>query len=522
MNTALKTDYRATKIIATLGPASSERDQIKRLAQAGVNVFRLNFSHGSHADHQQRFVQIRSIEQELGRPIGILQDLQGPKIRIGVMPQGARAIQTGEMLRFSADEADQHKPGDIPFPHADIALELQVGHVLLIDDGKLKLRVNAKQDLTFEAEVLVGGMLSDRKGVNLPDTPLSLSSLTRKDREDLAFGLALGVDWVALSFVQRAADVQELRGLVGDRAAIMAKIEKPQALRELDEIAQAADALMVARGDLGVELPAEDVPGWQRKIIEISRRHGKPVVVATQMLESMISTPTPTRAEASDVAHAVFAGADAVMLSAESASGAYPLESVQTMARIVCRAELDAQLDQQTLHAASAVMLGSGGQQDRASLIAAALRASSAVMPLSCAVTYTTSGASALRVARERARLPHIGLTPHVQTARRLCLAWGVQPCVSEDAASVEGMVESATVAALRMGFGHAQRPMAVVAGLPFATAGTTNLLRFVWPETLPKHALAESQAPSDASSRTASHTEVIMKTPYFAHASVE
>ncbi len=519
MNVALKTDYRATKIIATLGPASSERDQIKRLAQAGVNVFRLNFSHGSHADHQQRFAQIRSIEQELGRPLGILQDLQGPKIRIGVMPQGARAIQTGEMLRFNADEIDQHKPGDVPFPHADIVLELQVGHVLLIDDGKLKLRLKAKQDLAFEAEVLVGGMLSDRKGVNLPDTPLSLSSLTRKDREDLAFGLALGVDWVALSFVQRAADVQELRGLVGDRAAIMAKIEKPQALRELDEIAQAADALMVARGDLGVELPAEDVPGWQRKIIEISRKHGKPVVVATQMLESMINTPTPTRAEASDVAHAVFAGADAVMLSAESASGAYPLESVQTMARIVCRAELDAQLDKPQ---ALQPMTTGADLQDRASLIAAALRASSAVMPLSCAVTYTTSGASALRVARERARLPHIGLTPHVQTARRLCLAWGVQPCVSEDAASVEGMVESATVAARRMGFGHAQRPMAVVAGLPFATAGTTNLLRFVWPETLPKQFQAASQASSDASSPTASHTEAIVKTPYFAHASVE
>ncbi len=519
MNTALKTDYRATKIIATLGPASSERAQILALAVAGVNVFRLNFSHGSHADHQQRFAHIRSIEQELGRPLGILQDLQGPKIRVGVMPQGARAIQTGEILRFNADEADQHKPGDIPFPHADIALELQVGHVLLIDDGKLKLCLKAKQDLAFEAEVLVGGMLSDRKGVNLPDTPLSLSSLTRKDREDLAFGLALGVDWIALSFVQRAADVQELRGLVGDRAAIMAKIEKPQALLELDEIARAADALMVARGDLGVELPAEDVPGWQRKIIEISRRHGKPVVVATQMLESMINTPTPTRAEASDVAHAVFAGADAVMLSAESASGAYPLESVQTMARIVCRAELDAQLDKpQALQPMTTV----ADLQDRAYLIAAALRASCAVMPLSCAVTYTTSGASALRVARERARLPHIGLTPHVQTARRLCLAWGVQPCVSEDAASVEGMVESATVAARRMGFGHAQRPMAVVAGLPFATAGTTNLLRFVWPETLPKHALAESQASFDAASRTASHTEAIMKTPYFAHASVE
>jgi pyruvate kinase len=506
MSAALNPIYRATKIIATLGPASSEREQIKALAQAGVNVFRLNFSHGSHADHQARYADIRAVEQELGRPIAVLQDLQGPKIRIGRLNGGPRQLTTGQIVNFSADEESTLQDDEIPFPHADIAAEIAEGHMLLVDDGKLQLQVLRKKELGFEAKVIVGGQLSDRKGVNLPDTPLSLSSLTRKDKQDLAFGLALGVDWIALSFVQRAADVQELRGLVGDRAAIMAKIEKPQALRELDEIAQAADALMVARGDLGVELPAEDVPGWQRKIIEISRKHGKPVVVATQMLESMINMPTPTRAEASDVAHAVFAGADAVMLSAESASGAYPLIAVQTMARIVCRAEQDAALDQPK----AALPKVDQGSQDRASLIAAALRASSAVMPLSCAVTYTTSGASALRVARERMRLPHIGLTPHLQTARRLCLAWGVQPCVSEDAASVEGMVDSATITAKCMGFGHAQRPMAVVAGLPFATAGTTNLLRFVWPETLPK------------SLQFGSNIDAAMKTPYFAHASVE
>lgn len=497
---------RATKILATLGPASSQRGQILALAQAGVNVFRLNFSHGTHADHQQRYADIRSIEKELGRPLGILQDLQGPKIRIGVMPQGAREIKAGELLRFNADEPDTLKTGDIPFPHADIAVELQVGHVLLVDDGKLKLRVIAKHDLAFEAEVLVGGMLSDRKGVNLPDTPLSLSSLTRKDREDLAFGLALGVDWIALSFVQRAADVQELRALVGNRAGIMAKIEKPQALRELNEIALASDALMVARGDLGVELPAEDVPTWQRKIIEVSRRHGKPVVVATQMLESMINTPTPTRAEASDVANAVYAGADAVMLSAESASGAYPLEAVQTMVRIVVRAE------QEDMPAAIKKEAASQ-EPDRAALIAAALRAASALIPMACAVTYTTSGASALRVAQERTRVPHIGLTPHVHTARRLCLAWGVQPQLSPDAGSVEGMIDSAVAAAKSMGYYHARKPMAVVAGLPFATAGSTNLLRFVWPE-----ALAQANEPHES----AFMTQTLMKTPYFATAGVE
>jgi pyruvate kinase len=505
----MRPQHRATKIIATLGPASSKREQILILAQAGVNVFRLNFSHGSHADHQQRHADIRSVEKELNKPLGILQDLQGPKIRIGVMPQGARVIKAGALLRFNADEPSALREGDIPFPHADIAAELSIGHVLLVDDGKLKLRVTAKQDLAFEAEVLVGGMLSDRKGVNLPDTPLSLSSLTRKDREDLAFGLALGVDWIALSFVQRAADVHELRALVGQRAGIMAKIEKPQALRELNEIALAADALMVARGDLGVELPAEDVPTWQRKIIEISRRHGKPVVVATQMLESMISTPTPTRAEASDVANAVYAGADAVMLSAESASGAYPLEAVQTMVRIVARAE------QEEMPAVAVIAKSAHASQepDRASLIAAALRAASALMPMACAVTYTTSGTSALRVAQERIALPHIGLTPHVETARRLCLAWGVQPCISQDAASVEGMIDSAVSASKSMGYYHARKPMAVVAGLPFATAGSTNLLRFVWPEAL-------EQTPPDH--EAAVLMKPLMKTPYLATAGVE
>ncbi len=504
MNTIAHSRPRATKIIATLGPASNQRAQILALAQAGVNVFRLNFSHGSHADHQERYAQIRSIEQELGRPLGILQDLQGPKIRIGKLPDGPRAIQAGDVLRFNSDEPSNLKPREIPFPHADIAVEILPGHVLLVDDGKLKLEVTAKFELGFEARVIVGGMLSDRKGVNLPDTPLSLSSLTRKDREDLAFGLALGVDWIALSFVQRAADVQELRSLVGTRASIMAKIEKPQALKELEQIAQAADALMVARGDLGVELPAEDVPTWQRKIIEVSRRYGKPVVVATQMLESMISTPTPTRAEASDVANAVYAGADAVMLSAESASGAYPLEAVLTMVRIVVQAELQ----EQPLVVKQASTESAG---DRAALIATALRAASALVPMACAVTYTTSGASALRVAQERAALPHIGLTPHVNTARRLCLAWGVQPCLSQDAASVEGMIESAIAAAKRMGYYHARKPMAVVAGLPFATAGSTNLLRFVWPE-------AHEAAP--ALNQTAQ--QLLMKTPYFASASIE
>jgi pyruvate kinase len=500
----LQPAYRATKIIATLGPASSERAQILALAQAGVNVFRLNFSHGTHAEHQIRHAMIRSVEEELGKPLAVLQDLQGPKIRIGKLAHGPRQLRVGDRLWFSADEESSLQADEVAFPHADIASELNLGHVLLVDDGRIKLRVTAKRELSFEVEVLVGGMLSDRKGINLPDTPLSLSPLTRKDRQDLAFGLALGVDWVALSFVQRAEDVQELRGLVGARAAIMAKIEKPQALQDLERITQACDALMVARGDLGVELSAEEVPTWQRRILEVGQHHGKPVVVATQMLESMVSAPVPTRAEASDVAHAVYAGADAVMLSAESASGAYPLEAVQAMTRIIARAELES-----TLPAMSA-NIKSVRPTDRAALIAAALRASSALMTLSCAVTYTTSGVSAMRVAQERVRLPHIGLTPQIETARRLCLAWGVQPCLSHNAASVEGMVDFAVQAAKQMGFYDERQPIAVVAGLPFATAGTTNLLRFVWPQALPLATDFSTIQP------------IVMKSLYFDYASVE
>jgi pyruvate kinase len=508
MNPTLPRAFRATKIIATLGPASSDRHAIRSLALAGVNVFRLNFSHGSHADHQTRFAHIRAVEQELGYPLAILQDLQGPKIRIGVLPNGPMEITTGQTLRFSG--LLPVPEGVISFPHLDIVAELEVGHQLLIDDGKLRIKVTALFDKGFEALVLVGGRLSDRKGVNVPDTHLSLSALTRKDRDDLAFGLAMGVDWVALSFVQRAKDLIELRQLVAGRAGLLAKIEKPNAITDLDAIVAQADAVMVARGDLGVELPAEDVPTLQRQIIDACRKHGKPVVVATQMLESMINTPTPTRAEASDVANAVYCGADAVMLSAETASGAYPLEAVQMMSKILNRAELD--MRSKTASQALIPTSLPGPSTERAEMLAAALRAASSIVPLSCAVTYTTSGASALLVARERAAIPVIGLTPHAATARRLCIAWGVHPCISADAASVEGMVESAVASARAMGLYSAQQPMAVVAGLPFATAGTTNLLRFVWPT-------APDSAASQASAALAS---AMPKSSYFAEGYIE
>lgn len=498
---------RFTKIVATVGPACSDATSIRRLALAGVNVFRLNFSHGSHADHQLRYAQIRSVEQELGRPIGILQDLQGPKIRIGKLVTGPIDVIKGQQLKFASMETGD--ASTIPFPHPDIVAELQVGHDLMIDDGKLRITVTQLSLGGFDAVVVVGGRISDRKGVNLPDTDLSLSALTRKDREDLAFGLALGVDWVALSFVQRASDLTELRQLVGNRAGILAKIEKPNAITDLDAIVAEADAVMVARGDLGVELPAEEVPALQRKIIDTCRRMGKPVVVATQMLESMISSPTPTRAEASDVATAVYSGADAVMLSAETASGQYPLESVQIMAKIIMHAQQDRWNVQQIIESSHPRPANAGlaeASLSRAQVIAASLRAASSVVPFACAVTYTTSGSSALLMARERASMPLIGLTPHAATARRLCLAWGVQPCLSPDAASVEGMVDSAVQSAQKMGLYSATQPIAVVAGLPFATAGSTNLMRIVWPAPLPAN-LPASSAP---------------KAVYFADASLE
>ena len=408
----------------------------------------------------------------------MLLDLQGPKIRVGRIPGGPRELVVGSTLVFDANP----QSGDlqsIPFPHDDILNELEVGHQLMVDDGKLQLQVTALAPGRATLVVQVGGVLSDRKGVNLPSTRLSMSALTAKDREDLAFGLALGVDWVALSFVQHAQDVELLRELVGHRVGIIAKLEKPGAMVHLEAIAQAADALMVARGDLGVEVPPEDVPALQRRIIEVGRRLGRPVVVATQMLESMIAAPTPTRAEASDVATAVYLGADAVMLSAETAAGSYPVQAVEMMARIVARAERD-QRGRNSAEAPAAV--STPCDNTRANAMGVALRAVCTVQPLAAAVTYTTSGASALRIARERPATPLIGLTPHASTARKLCLVWGVRPVLAPNADTVEGMIDNAVAAAQAQNLPLEQLPLAVIAGLPFATPGSTNLLRLVWP----------------------------------------
>ena len=461
---------RSARILATLGPASSTRERIRALVEAGADVFRLNFSHGSHEDHAERYRLIRAVEAELGRPIGVLMDLQGPKLRVGRFAEGKVALVPGASFRLDLDPT----PGDARranLPHPEIFAALEAGTALLLDDGKLRLRVDACGADFAETTVLVGGTLSDRKGVNVPGVVLPISPLTAKDRADLDFGLALGVDWVALSFVQRPEDLREARELVGDRAWIMAKLEKPAAIDALEPIVALADGVMVARGDLGVELPPQQVPVLQRRIVRAARAAGRPVVVATQMLESMISSPVPTRAEASDVATAIYDGADAVMLSAESASGQYPVEAVSIMHGIVCEVERDPawRAGLEASHTPAAA--------NTPDAICCALRRVAGLLEPAATVAYTSSGFSALRASRERPVAPILALTPQPATARRLALVWGVHPVPFEEVHDVAEMVEHAARAALTLGFGRAGDAVVVIAGLPFGQRGSTNLL---------------------------------------------
>ena len=463
---------RNAKIVATLGPASNTKETIQALFEAGANVFRLNFSHGTHADHQRNYDFIREIESELGRPVGVLMDLQGPKLRLGTFADGPVTLKEGDSFRLDLDAAT---PGDArraPLPHREIFAALEVGTDLLIDDGKVRLCVEACGPDFAETRVVAGGAVSNRKGVNVPSVVLPLSALTEKDHADLRFGLELGVDWVALSFVQRAEDVVEIKGIVNGRAGIVAKLEKPTAIDSLERIVEETDAVMVARGDLGVEMPPEQVPAIQKRIVRACRKAGKPVIVATQMLESMISAAVPTRAEASDVATAIYDGADAVMLSAESASGRYPLEAVQMMSKIIAQTEADPHY-RETLETTR-----TPSRPDAADAIGAAMRSAVETLPVAASVAYTTSGYSALRMARERPQSPIIGMTPEVTTARRLALAWSVYPVRCPEVADVRDMSDMACRAAKEKGFGCAGEYIAIVAGMPFGTPGTTNLLR--------------------------------------------
>lgn len=465
---------RRTKIVATLGPASSDRDSIARLFEAGADVFRINMSHTSHDRMRELVTVIRGIESDHGRPIGILVDLQGPKLRLGEFTGGSAMLTKGDTFTLDSDPL----PGDarrIHLPHPEIFGAVEPGHALLLDDGKVRLKVLEANQTSITTSVEVGGKLSDRKGVSLPDATLPFSALAPKDRSDLEAALDAGIDWLALSFIQRPEDIAEAKKITRGRASVMAKIEKPQAVHRLGEILDLADAVMVARGDLGVELPLEKVPGAQKKMTRMARRVGKPVVVATQMLESMINSPVPTRAEVSDVATAIYEGADAVMLSAESAAGQYPTEAVAMMNCIAEEVESD-EFYRPIIEAQYAPPEATG-----ADAIADAARQIAGTLELSALVCWTASGATGLRVARERPKPPIVAISPNIATGRRLSLVWGIHCVVAQDARDQDDMVSRACRIAFKEGFAKSGQRVIIVAGVPLGTPGATNMLRIAF-----------------------------------------
>ena len=463
--------HRRTRIVATLGPASRSPDMVMKCAVAGVDVFRLNFSHGSHADHTAALEAVRAAEVALDRPFAALADLQGPKFRLGVFAAGRIAIAKDDVFRLDSEPT----PGDarrVNLPHPEVLRVLVPGADLLLDDGRVRLSVIANGDGWAEARVVAGEALSDNKGIAIPGVVIPVPALTAKDRVDLDHALRIGVDWIALSFVQRAQDMADLRRLVGDRASILAKIEKPAALKELDAILDASDGLMVARGDLGVELAPEDVPVAQKIIVRAARRRGIPVIVATQMLESMTSSPSPTRAEASDVAGGVYEGADALMLSAESAVGAYPLEAISIMDRIIRKVEADP-----SWPALMKAEHGLEDDEDVDALIAAATRAAEA-RSTEALVAYTTTGATARRLARERPIHPILAIAPDASTARRMALVWGLEPRVARQPRGVAALTDEAAHMAADLGLASPGGRLLIIAGPPLGAPGAANLLR--------------------------------------------
>jgi pyruvate kinase len=463
--------HRQAKIVATLGPASSSRDCIQALFEAGADVFRFNFSHGTHQDHQARYDIVRAIEADTGRPITVLADLQGPKLRVASFADGRVELPAGGAFRLDMDLT----PGDVNrvgMPHPEVFAALAPGVALLLDDGKLRLVVESCTADHAITRVAAGGVLSDRKGVSVVGAVLPLSALTPKDRVDLEFALAMGADWIALSFVQRPEDIEEIKALAGGRAAVMAKLEKPSAIVCLEEIVRLSDGVMVARGDLGVEMRPEQVPVIQRRILRACREAGKPVIVATQMLESMISSPAPTRAEASDVATAIYDGADAVMLSAESAAGRFPVEAVTMMDRIIREVEQDPH--SRTLM--DAAHPGATGTLSDA--ICCGMRRAAALLNIAAAVTYTTSGFTSLRAARERPAAAILSMSPNIAVARRMALVWGVHSVLIGEPGNIDEMIARASDAALAEGFAVPGDILAITAGIPFGTPGSTNLLK--------------------------------------------
>ena len=466
---------RSVKILATLGPASSEVETIKALHLAGADVFRINMSHGDPEKMRALMDKIRQVESEVGRSIGILVDIQGPKLRVGMFADDAVMLENGASFRLDNED----EPGTVKrvrLPHPEIFEGMDVGHTLILDDGKLRLRCTGTDKKTYiDTEVIVGGKLSSRKGVSLPDTTISGGALTDKDRRDLNAALEAEADWIALSFIQRPEDVAEVRKIARGRSGILSKIEKPQAVEKIEEIIELSDAIMVARGDLGVEMPLASLPGTQKRITRAARRAGKPVVVATQMLESMITSPVPTRAEVSDVATAVYEGADAIMLSAESAAGDYPNEAVSMMNTIAIETENDP-LYRSIIDAQRTEPEATG-----ADAISAAARQIAETLHLSALVCYTSSGATGIRAARERPQTPIIAITPRTRTARRLSLIWGIHAIATDDATDIDDMVERACAIAMNQGFASPGNRIIVTAGVPFGTPGATNLLRIAF-----------------------------------------
>ncbi|MCX7889422.1 MAG: pyruvate kinase [Rhodobacteraceae bacterium] len=462
---------RNVKIVATLGPASSDYRTIRALFEAGADVFRLNMSHGGHEDQKARYDTIRRVEADVGRPIGVLADLQGPKLRVGTFRQGAEELAEGAGFRFDLDPTE----GDatrVCLPHPEIFAALEPGATLLVNDGKIRVRVERCGADFADCTVLAGGTISNRKGVNVPDVVLPLAALSEKDRRDLEFACGLGVDWLALSFVQRPEDVAEARMLARGRAAILSKIEKPAAVKAFAEILAISDGIMVARGDLGVELPVHSVPPIQKRLVRLCRAAAKPVIVATQMLESMIESPMPTRAEVSDVATAIYEGADAVMLSAESAAGQYPVEAVTTMDNVARSVEGDPTYRE---------IIASSRRVNRQSVadgIVAAAREIAEATDINAICCFSQSGTTASLVARERPGVPIIALTPVTATLRRLCLTWGVHCVEATDVDRFKMAVVEAARAARQHGFATEKDFIVVTAGVPFKVPGTTNILR--------------------------------------------
>jgi pyruvate kinase len=464
---------RKVKVLATIGPASRSPEMLAKLLRAGADAFRVNMSHGAHEDHAATIRAIRDLEKSSGRPIAILADLQGPKLRVGRFKGGQAIIRHSGHFTLDRNPA----PGDetrVELPHAELFAVLHKGQRLLINDGKIRLKVIKAEADSILCSVEVGGVISDRKGVNVPDAEVPIPALTEKDRRDLAFAVSEGVDWIGLSFVQRPEDLAEARKLMGGYGALCAKIEKPSAVRRLPELLELADGIMVARGDLGVELDPEEVPPLQKKIVNAARRAGKPVIVATQMLESMIESPTPTRAEVSDVANAVYDGADAVMLSAETAAGDWPEEAVAIMDRIATQVERD------DAYIERVRLLDTPPDRTTADALSHACMTIADTVSVSGIIVFTGSGSTARRVARERPSVPMLVLTPSVKTARRVGLLWGAHAVATKDIGSFEEMIAKGKRMALRHGFGEAGSKLIALAGVPFGTPGSTNLLHVV------------------------------------------